>query len=630
MQASIFTCSGCGTKLKVQAVPGKRVKCPKCGKISPLGASPAHSGASPAHSAGPSVRAAVPKARAPTARPAPAPPPTPSTQPDEPVFTLDDIVGNEAGSEPAADAPVEDSPRPVSSGRGRGRSQKGGGDSKKTWILIGGGSVAALLLVGLLLFFLLRGGNKPKSQPVVEAPPAVVAPQPPPPVPSQGWDLAYLPASATAVVGVRPAAILNSTLTKELLGSIGPFGQGALQAAEQQLGVSLNALDQIVAAGIIKLGDPPGFDFVTVIHTSSPVDRVKFMQSQGPATEASFQGKSYHKVKAQGPPSAAPGAPGFGPPPNPTSGTGGLPANPPGLPAPNVGGAAPTPGQTPPSTQIPAGGNQPPSGLPFAAGFAPSEVAIWFADERTVVVGTEPLVQAAITQGPTSPTLAPQVSETLTALGSSVQLAFVTKVDVIKEFAEMFPIGIPGAAAGPPGQDVPAGFDKLQVVGLSLNLSQQVEVGLIGHCGSDAAAATQVRTAIAELIQQAQTAVGAERQQLESQPGTSPGQGPPPPAQVRDAQLKSITAVETMLKEVKNEATGAQVRVRASMPSATVSTLFKMAMSMSNGPAGPPGAPPRPAFPSQPPPGSPPVVRPAGPPGAQPGAAGPPPGGTPK
>ena len=597
MQASIFTCNHCGAKLKVQAGPGQRVKCPKCGNISALAAAAAPTAQPSARS--PATKATATKAMAVAARPAQAPPPAP--EPDEPAFALEDIIGTEPSSDQAAEAPIEEAPRPARSGRGRGWPQKGAANQKKTWILIGGGSVAALLLIGLLLFFLLRGGSKPQKQPPIAAePPAApvaVAPQPPPAVPSQDWNLAYLPASPTAVLGVRPAAILNSQLTKDLLGTIDPLGvgRGEMQQAEQQLGVPFSALDQVVAAVIIKVGEQPSFDFVAVFRASTTIDRVKFIQYQGPgpATEVSFQGKTYHKVKAQSPP--------------------GLP----GTPA----------GQTPPNPAVPAEGNQPPSGLPFGPGFAPPDEAVWFIDDRTVVVGTEPLVQAAITQGPTPPTLAPPFSESLSALGSSVQLALVIKLDVLKELVGKLPINIPGVAAGP-GPLFPAGFDKVQVAGLSVNLSQQVELGLVGHCGGDSTAAAEVRSAIAGLIQQAQTEISAERKKVESQPGTPPGKAPPFQQQMRDAQLKIITALETMLKEVKNEVNGGRVLVRTSIPSATVSALLGLGMSMANTPAGPPAAPARSALPGYP--GMPASGRPGQPGGPQPGAAGPQPGSAPK
>jgi hypothetical protein len=263
------------------------------------------------------------------------------------------------------------------------------------------------------------------------------------------------------------------------------------------------------------------------------------------------------------------------------------PSNAPGQPSP-PGGAV---GQPPASPAgFPAGGDFA-GGLPFGAG--PTEIAIWFVDDRTVVVGSESLVQAAITQGPTPPTLAPPLAETFSGLGPSAHLAFAAKLDVLKDLVGMLALGIPGLAPGPQGQQVPAGLDKLQAIGLSLSLSQQVEVAFVGHCGSDAAAAAQIQTSINSLIEQGKTFVAAERQKLQTQAGVSTpaGQSSPMAQQIRDVQTKSLAAVETLLKEIKNEVAGGQVRVRVGMPSATVTSLLGLAMSMSAaaGPQGTPG-----------------------------------------
>jgi hypothetical protein len=500
----------------------------------------------------------APKPASRPARPAPAPVPVEEADTfevvdDAPTFeVVEESVGTPTFE--IVDEPAEESPRPVRT-RGTDRGQKP--TSKKLWIFVGSGSAAALAIVGVVIYFLFFA-NKPKPvvaqapSPAPAQPVAQPAAQPPvPAAPAAAWNLTYLPPKTQILFGLRPAAIINAPVLRQFRALIAI----GLQSVEQELGIPIHSIDQVVGTGEMKsLLETRS---LMVVHTLTPIDAAQVRGKLQGVSEATHQGKSYLKKKMA--------TPGFG------AGGGSL------------GGA---PGQ-------PAGA---------APGSPENEVAVWFADPTTMVVGTESMVQAAMAQGPSPPAIDAAITSSLTELGNSTQVMIVLKLDALKPIFELVSgglgmgMGLPGlggqAAAAP---QMPPGFDKVQVVGMALTATQNLELAAVADCGGDATAAAAVQAQVQEGIAEAQKALAATVGMMQSQlPPDAPGNPVAQAARAKvQADVDAMTAVQHMIQGAQVAVAGTKVRLKAELAGAAIQVVMSMAANRMAaagfGPTGQPG-----------------------------------------
>jgi hypothetical protein len=582
MEPVEFKCS-CGAKLRVKAQPGQKVRCPKCGSVSAL---PGAAGAARAPSAGPPKAPVAPRPAAvaaarpqPAAARRPAPPPVPEPEPDAGFFVEDD-------TEPAAEPTIA---APSSGGRSKKKKGAKKGGDQKLWILAGSGAAAIVLIAGVLAFIFMRGDNQPArapaAPPVAGAPPAPApATVAPPAAPAAAWNLAYIPANAQGVILMKPAAILNAEPIKKLMQEAGPIVALALQQVEMQTGFPVTAIDQVaVTAQMSSLAD---VRLLAVYHTTTAVDPVKIVQLQPGASEATHQGKKYYRIKNPAFTDAAP-----------------------------AGGAAGSPSLGQAGGQPPPGGAASPFGAnPLAGSPGLTELALWAPDERTIVTGSETLVQAAMDQGPTPPILSVGLTNTLADLGPASQLVVAFNAASLKSLAEsakdlqLGPFGAPTSLVGPNApQDLTKmlaetapGFEKVQTLGIGLSIGQNLEIVLATDCGQDNAAPGQIQNTIAGAIKQA-------RDQLALARGAASGGAasavPAGPGQQQSAELQTLDALDKFLAGVKFAPNGARLRVSASLSSSTIMGIIALAsqpvggggpgggFGPGGGPGGAPGAP---------------------------------------
>lgn len=285
MAAAALTCPKCKKTLRTAAPPGKKVKCPGCqtlitvpeAKTAPAAESNIKKPAAPAPKppAGPAAKKpAAPVAKKPLAPPpaaagkgkpsAPAPkgkPPAPpaKTRP-KPVEDLDDMDDEDIDDE-SDEQEFERPSRPAK------KKKKSG---SMVFILAGGG-IVALGLAAVAAFVYPGFLNAPTQKPIRPQPPIVqggVKPpdntnippdntNKPPVVQSQSPLLAYIPADATFVGGVKP----NSPLLKKLLDL-------AIANATQSGFPNIGELQAIVFGGNMSRG-------IIAIQTVKPFDRKK-------------------------------------------------------------------------------------------------------------------------------------------------------------------------------------------------------------------------------------------------------------------------------------------------------------------------------------------------------------------
>jgi len=513
-------------------------------------------------------------AAAPGARPKPAAPkrpaaaPTPEPEPDTGFFAEGDT---ESAAEPTTAAPPSAARKQKKKGSKKGDS--------KLWILVGSGTAAVVLIAGVLAFIFMRGDEKPAPGPApapvaaaqpAAAPAAPTAPPAAPPVVATPWNLAYLPANTQGILLMRPAAFFNSDPIKKLMQEAGPVAALAMQQIELQTGITVTDIDQIAAT--IQMSSLTDLRMIAVYHTTKPVDPVRIVQLQPGASEATHQGKKYYRMKNPALAEAAPaggaaGAPSLGQAGQPTAGAGDKPF-----------GAA----------------------NPFAGSPGLVDLALWAPDERTIVTGSESLVQAAMDQGPTPPTLNAGLTNTLADLGSGAQVALALNTESVKSLAQsakdlqLGPFGAPAGLVGPNApQDLTKqlaewapGFEKIQTLGVGLSLGQSVEIVLAADCGQDSAAPGQIQNTIAGAIKMA-------RDQLAMARGAAGGGGasavPPSPGQQQSVELQTMDALDKFLAGVKFTPNAARLRVSASLPVSTITGIIALASQQAGGGGGPGG-----------------------------------------
>ena len=158
-----------------------------------------------------------------------------------PVDAEEELFDDEFPEEELAPAPpalkpmrAEKADKPKAKPKRTKTASDSGASNKKKFIA----SAVIVLVLALLGYFLMQGEDAPAPNAVVvENKPAVI-----------GINLAYLPPDTELILAVRPAQLLESQLAQSLLEMAGPQGQQALDGLKEKIGLTLSEIDEVVIA----------------------------------------------------------------------------------------------------------------------------------------------------------------------------------------------------------------------------------------------------------------------------------------------------------------------------------------------------------------------------------------------
>lgn len=440
-----IACGQCGVKVKVPPTPDKKYKCPKCqGSIQvPAAEESAPVAPEPAEAPSPATRAVRPTRSKPGRRSSRRPTPEPAKKGGKKGLVIAAVVLLAAGGGGGAWYFLKGKPQPPESPPVAVKPPDTGSTPTDTQ----SGQPATTTT------------PKETTAPVETKPPTI--PGEPEAAPATSTKpppaFAFVPADAAALIVIRPAAAIRSAAFKALVAQTG--GANPLDGAEQGLGLSPEAIDEIVVA--LKPAEPGGADPVLllgVLKASQPLDPEKLLSQAGEKVEAEHSGKKYFTVKTD-------------------------PAT--------LQGLAP--------------------GAPL-----PAELSVWFSDPKTAVFGHESLLKAAIDGGATPAKLDAALSGVMADLPGDAQFVLATRLE---PFQAMLPPPSDPAAGG--GLSVP-GLDKLKAAALSLVATDGLGLSLIGDCAGDEKAANQMRGTMMMGLMGLQATLAAQKKQRKETPADDP------------------------------------------------------------------------------------------------------------